>query len=296
LFLKPYYPILFVAIAIISFIVSLLSVYGFRASLVSLSGLLSMVIAFAIQKDTAQAIFTHIALMGVGGFWYLLVSFIFLKLAPEKDNNQLLSDTLLLIGNYLKLRAKLLTKIDERESLIQQTLVLQTQINGKHETLREVLLTKRKRSGRSHNDEKQMLIFISSVNIFELIEAKHLDYQEVDRLFSDKKQHLKASINLNKVMGNQLIKLSELIIQNQKLPNKDTLLNALSEAREAITAYIEDVKLPKAREGSLLLKNLYDYQKLLLEEIRAIRRVMANVKGVTEVSQKHPDGSQFLTL
>src|SRR5690606_16154757 len=61
-------------------------------------------------------------------------------------------------------------------------------------------------------------------------------------------------------------------------------------------AYIEDVKLPKAREGSLLLKNLYDYQKLLLEEIRAIRRVMANVKGVTEVSQKHPDGSQFLTL
>src|SRR5690606_26085582 len=32
LFLKPYYPILFVAIAIISFSVSLLSVYGFRRS------------------------------------------------------------------------------------------------------------------------------------------------------------------------------------------------------------------------------------------------------------------------
>src|SRR5690606_6588354 len=66
LLLKPYFLILFVTIAVISFIVSLLSVYGFRASLVSLSGLLSMVIAFAIQKDTAQAIFTHIALMGLG--------------------------------------------------------------------------------------------------------------------------------------------------------------------------------------------------------------------------------------
>src|SRR5690606_5317015 len=164
-----------------------------------------------------------------------------------------------------KLRAKLLTEREERESLIQQTLVLQTQINSKHETLREALLTNRKRSGRSHGAEKQMLIFISSINIFELIEAKHLDYHEVDRLFGDKKQYLKASINLNNILGDQLITLSELIIQNKKLPTKDILLNALAEANEAITTYIEDVKLPKAREGSLLLKNLYDYQKLLLE-------------------------------
>ena len=296
LFLKPYFLILFVTIAVISFIVSLLSVYGFRASLVSLSGLLAMVLAFAVQKDTTQAIFTHIALMGIGGFWYLLVSLTFQKLSPKKDNNQLLSDTLSLIGKYLKLRAKLLTKTNKRESLIQQTLVLQTQINGKHETLREALLTNRRRSGRSHGDEKQMLIFISSINIFELIEAKQLDYHEVDRLCGDKKQYLKASINLNNILGNQLITLSELIIQNKKLPTKDTLLNALAEANEAITTYIEDVKLPKAREGSLLLKNLYDYQKLLLEEIRAIRRVMANVKGAVKVSSKNQDGSPFLTL
>jgi hypothetical protein len=39
-----------VALAIITFAVSLLSVYGFRASLVSFSGLLAMVIAIAIQK------------------------------------------------------------------------------------------------------------------------------------------------------------------------------------------------------------------------------------------------------
>jgi uncharacterized membrane protein YccC len=255
-----------------------------------------MVLAFAVQKETAQAIFTHIALLGAGGLWYLLVSLTFLKLAPKKDNNQLLSDTLSLIGKYLKLRAKLLTEREERESLIQQTLVLQTQINSKHETLREALLTNRKRSGRSHGAEKQMLIFISTVNIFELIEAKHLDYHEVDRLFGDKKQYLKASINLNNILGDQLITLSELIIQNKKLPTKDTFLNALAEANETIATYIEEVKFPTAREGSLLLRNLYDYQKLLLEEIRAIRRVMANVKGATKMSPKNQDGSPFLTL
>jgi type IV secretory pathway TrbD component len=61
--------------------VSLLSVYGFRASLVSFSGLLAMVIALAIQKETAYEIMVR--LMGVG-LWYLVVSFFFSKICSYK--------------------------------------------------------------------------------------------------------------------------------------------------------------------------------------------------------------------
>ena len=97
-------------------------------------------------------------------------------------------------------------------------------------------------------------------------------------------------------MGNHLILLSELLIQNDKIPNKEILLKALSKADESITNYIETVKLPEAREGALVLKNLYDYQEQLLQEIRAIRRVMANVQDASKVSLKRQDSSQFLTL
>ncbi|CAM2970340.1 FUSC family protein [Flavobacterium frigoris] len=295
LFSKPFLPLLLLALTAITFIVSLISVYGFRASLVSFSGLLAMVISFAIQKETAHEIFVQVALMGVGGLWYLLVSFIFQKLTPVKDQNQLLSDTLLLTGEYLKLRAKLLTKKTKRDEHLKQTFVLQNQINEKHETLRESMLTARKRSGRSHYEEKQLLILLSSINIFELIEAKHLDYKMIDAIFGKRKEFLKASITLSKIMGNHLIRLSELLIQNDNIPNKDSLLDALSKANESITNYIETVKLPEAREGALVLKNLYDYQEQLLQEIRIIRRVMANVKEASKVSLKRQDSSQFLT-
>lgn len=296
LFVKPYFPLLLLALATISFAVSFISIYGFRASLVSFSGLLAMVMAFAIQKDTASAIFVHVGLMGIGGLWYLLVSFIFRRLAPKKEDNQLLSDTLLYIGQYLKLRAKLLTKRTKRDELLKQTFILQNQINEKHETLREALLLKRKRTGRSHYEEKQLLIFLSSVNIFELIEAKHLDYQMIDHVFGKRKEFLKASKRLNNTMGNHLIRLSELLIQKDKIPNKNNLLKALESANDSIAAYIEEVKLPEAREGALMLKNLYDYQEQLLQEIRAIRRVMANVEDASKVSIKRQDSSQFLTL
>lgn len=296
LFTKPILPLLILSMAIITFAVSFISIYGFRASLVSFSGLLAMVLAFAIEKETWQDIILQVLLMGIGGLWYLVVSFLFQKLAPKKDDNQLLSDTLLLIGNYLKLRAKLLTKKAKRDDILKQTFSLQSQINDKHETLREALLLERKRSGRSHYEEKQLLIFLSSINIFELIEAKHLDYETIDRIFGDKKQFLKPSKKLNKIMGNHLIRLSELLIQKDKIPNKDTLLKALEQTSDSIRSYIDIVKLPKAREGALVLKNLYDYQEQLLQEIRAIRRVMANVKDASKVSLKRQDASQFLTL
>jgi uncharacterized membrane protein YccC len=255
-----------------------------------------MVVAFAINKETPQEIFLQVALMGVGGLWYLVVSYIFQKLAPKKDQNQLLSETLLLIGKYLKLRAKLLTKKTERDELLKEAFVLQHQINEKHETLREALLTKRKRSGHSRYEEKQLLIFISSINIFELIEAKHLDYKMIDTIFGKRTQFLEAAKKLNKMMGNHLIRLSELLIQNDKIPTKDRLLYALSKASESITNYMNAVKLPEAREGALVLKNLYDYQEQLLQEIRAIRRVMANVNDGAKVSLKKQDSSAFLTI
>jgi uncharacterized membrane protein YccC len=296
LFSKPILPLLILSLAVISFAVSFISIYGFRASLVSFSGLLAMVLAFAIDKQTGQDILWQVLLMGVGGLWYLVVSFIFQKLAPKKDDNQLLSDTLFYIGQYLKLRGKLLSKKAKRDDILKQTFILQNQINEKHETLREVFLLDRESSGRLHYEEKQLLIFLSTINIFELIEAKHLDYNMIDQIFGKQKHFLKPARNLNKIMGNHLIRLSELLIQKDKIPTKDNLLSALTEASESITLYIKLVKLPEAREGALVLKNLYDYQELLLQEIRAIRRVMANVKDSSKVSFKRQDASQFLTL
>lgn len=296
LFTKPYLPLLLIAMGVIAFFVSLLSVYGFRASLVSFSGLLAMVIAFAIDKTSTSAILIHVGLMGVGGLWYLAVSLLFQVIFPNKDQNQLLSDTLHLIGDYLKLRAKLLTSAKDRDQRIQQNFNLQNQINDKHESLREMLLTARKRSGRSRYEEKQLLIFMSTIKIFELIEAKQMNYNTIDKIFMDRKAFLKPAKTLNKIMGNHLIRLAEVLMQNDPLPREEDLTIALTKANDSIIDYLKKVKLPQAREGALILKNLYDFQEQLLEEIIAIRRAMDNVKEASKVSLKRQDASQFLTL
>ena len=292
---KPVFILLLIAIAVLSFSISLISTYGFRASLISFSGLLAIVLALAIEKTDLKSIVIHIGLLGVGGLWYLLISLLSNWLFPKKDDDQLLSDTLSLTGQYLKIRAKLLTKPNKREKYSKKELVIQTQISEKHETLRELLLEGRKRSGRSHSNERRLLIFISLVDIFELALANSLDYSKIDSLFGSHKTHLNSFKKMNKVMGNHLITLSELLIKKGKLPDIDLLNKTYKNTDNAIQDYVEDIGLPEAREGAISLRNLQSYQKQLLQEVKAIRRVLSRVKNNKKASLKAQDSKQFLT-
>ncbi|QRM87899.1 hypothetical protein FG167_01225 [Lacinutrix sp. WUR7] len=292
---KPVFVLLLIAIAILSFAISLISVYGFRASLISFSGLLAIVLALAVTKPDLKSMLLHVGLLGIGGLWYLTVSLLSNWLFPKKDDDQLLSDTLSLTGKYLKVRAKLLTKPNKREKLSTKAFVLQTQISEKHETLRELLFEGRKRSGRSHSNERRLLIFISLVDIFELALANSLDYSKIDSLFGLHKTYLKPFKKMNKVMGNHLITLSELLIKKGKLPDIDLLNKAAKKTEQAILEYVDQVGLPKAREGAITLRNLQDYQKQLVQEVKAIRRVLSKVKDNSKARLKTQESKQFLT-
>ena len=292
---KPIFALLVIAITILSFGISLISVYGFRASLISFSGLLAIVLALAIDKPDIKSIAIHVSLLGLGGLWYLSFSLFANWIFPKKDDDQLLSDTLQLTGQFLKVRAKLLVKPNKREKFSKKALILQTQISEKHETLRELLLEGRKRSGRSHSNERRLLIFISLVDIFELALANSLDYSKIDSLFGLRKKHLNSFKKMNKEMGKHLIALSELLIKKGELPNIEIFNDIYKETDKAILDYVAEISLPKAREGAISLRNLQDYQKQLLQEVKAIRRVLTKVKNNSKAFLKTKESVPFLT-
>jgi len=296
LLVKPYFLILMVALAFLSFFSAMIAIYGFRGSLIAFSGLLAMVLALAVKDLSGVEILLHSGFMIIGGLWYLLFSLLLNKLSAKKDEKQLLSDTLSLTGEYLKLRGELLTERVLQDELFKKLLELQTKISEKHETLRESLLLARRKTGRSHYEEKRLLIFISLVDILELAMANTLDYSKIDSLFNSEKNHFEAFKNVNLIMGEHLIMLSEIIINKNKIPAKNELLNAFAKADQTIENYIEEIGLPEAREGALSLRNLYTYQRQLLGQIRAIRRAMSNVENASKLSFKTQDATQFITL
>lgn len=296
LFTMPHFLMLLVALAVLSFFSAMIAIYGFRGSLIAFSGLLAMVLAFATNDLHGVEILVHTGFMVVGGVWYLLFSLVLNSVSSKKDQKQLLSDTLALTGEYLQLRGQLLTNRELHDELFKRKLELQIEISDKHETLRESLLESRRKSGRSHYEEKRLLIFISLVDVLELALANTIDYSKIDTLFHANKNQLEAFKNVNELMGEHLIALSEVLINNNKIPEKNKLLYAFSKADKAIDNYVEEIGLPKAREGALTLRNLYTYQLQLLDQIHAIRRAMSNVENASKLSLKPQEAKQFITL
>ena len=296
LYARPNFYLILFFISILTFGLSFLSAFGFRASLVGFSSLLAMTLALVVDKTSSTEIWMHAFYMVLGGLWYILASMTFHKIIPNKDDDQLLSETLKLTGNYLEVRAKLLIEKEDREPLIKQTFVLQSQINEKHETLRELLLASRKRSGRSLFDEKRLLIFISLVDIYELVIANSWDYENFDELFGKESKHIKKFSQLNMSMSEELTALSTIFITKSEFPSKEIIEKCLKEANETIADYVAVLKLPQAREGALMMRNLYDFQKLIYQEIEAIGYTLANINKKTKVTIKRSEATKFLTL
>lgn len=292
-FAKINFLLLITAIAALTFLSALISAYGFRGSLIAFSGLLAVVLS--LSRDVSEfGIWLHVGLMGVGGLWFLFVVCIFHWLAPKKDEDQLLSETLFITGSYLKTRGKLLVEKENREPLLNEILKLQTQLNEKHEILRELLLSERLKSGRSHFDEKRVLIFISLVDILELALANTIDYNKIDIIFKNRKA-LKKFKKMNITMGKHLQVLSEILVHKKKVQSKQDLLVGLSQTLKFIEKHIKKVQLPEGREGILILRNLYDYQEQQVDKVRAIRRIMNNVSQETKITLKRKEVKQFIT-
>ncbi|WP_282132788.1 FUSC family protein [Cellulophaga baltica] len=289
---KQNFAVLLLTIAILSFFISLISAYGFRGSLIAFCGLLAIVLSL-VSRNTTIGIWTYVGLIGIGGLWFLLVLCLSHWIAPKKDEDQLLSETLRITGSYLKVRGKLLIEKEKRDQLLIKTLKLQTELNEKHEILRELLLSERKQIGRSHFDEKRVLIFISLIDILELALANTLDYSKIDVIFKDRSV-LKEFKTLNTTMGNHLQVLSKILMNKKKVQNKNELLDGLAVIEKTIQNYIASVELPAGREGIITLRNLQDYQQQQVTKIRAIRRVMNNVTK-DKISFKDKEATQFIT-
>ncbi|SHI50128.1 Uncharacterized membrane protein YccC [Mesonia phycicola] len=281
-------PIFFV----VFFSVAFISVYGFRASLVTFTGLIASVLSFSSLGG--DDIFLHALYIALGGLWYIILSSIYLLLRPEKHTEVLLGETASLTGKFLSIRAKLAEDVD-REQYLTEQFNLQISINELHENLREALLSSRQKSGRSNSSRRQILIFIELVDILELGIAHPVNFQKVDELNKEFPELIVALKKLILEMGRRLNHISEVFIDGNRLTITNKTAQLIKEVEQLIETYKKTEEYPQSRPTVLLMRNLLDFEKKQHQKILSIERVLGNIKqrDAVNVKLKRPD--QFLT-
>lgn len=275
------------------FLVSYISVFGFRASLISFAGLLSIVLSFANDYNEINLL-THAGLVVIGGLWYLMLSLVVSILLPRAQTDFLFTEITEKTAEFLKLRGELLVCETDRNKLYKRLFQLQTEITEKQEVLRTIILRKRKSSGFSNRLRRQQLFFSELIDILELAISNPVDYEKFDIVFKKHQEKLAVFKELLFEMSNQLEHISKVIRKEEKLQLSSKIKPLFSKIEKDISYYKILVGLPKSREGTLMLLELKNYQEKQFQKIIGLERVLGNYVHNDAIA-KTRDSERFIT-
>ena len=278
---------------VMMFGISYLSVYGFRASLVTFSGLLAVVLSFA-NLSTGLQIWEKSLLITVGGLWYLLVSVGWYLLKPERATEQLLGETMELTAEYLRIRARLLQPDSDLEDIQNKLFQSQNDLNEHHESLRELLISSRQLSGSSSYARKRLLIFIDLVDMLELAMSNPTDHKDLQEMLKDDLEVLSEFSNFNLTMASQLESIALALQKNSPLP-ENKVIPELKNLKQTLEKFKSEIDIQRKREEIILLRNLLDYQSKQAQKINNIERVLRNLENKTKIFYKEKEVREFLT-
>jgi uncharacterized membrane protein (TIGR01666 family) len=285
-----FYPILIFLI----FLMSMISVYGQRATMVSFSGLLAISIAFA-HMHTGWEMIRYSGLLLSGGLFYLVISLMFFYIRPHRYIQLQIAQGILLTAKYLKLRGDLWEVNSDRKEITKKQLHFQVELNAIHENIREVLIRNRTNVGSSNQNRKMLITFISLVEIMELAIATSFDHSKLHQKFDAHPQVLETYQNLAYKLAACLKKVGKSIEDSTKYASKHNLLAELQKLEIAISDYEEHLSNEETGEGVLMLTNMLHYAEKQVEKIKTIERAFIGNIQANEFKGRDKDLEKFIS-
>lgn len=290
----PYPWIFYPVLVLILFFLSMISVYGHRATMISFSGLVSVSLAFG-HLNTGWNILINAGYMLAGGLFYLLVSLIFYKIRPYRYMELQIAECIRLTGKYLKLRGDLWNADASRGKIIEKQLYLQVELNAIHENLREILIRNRSNAGSSNQNRKMLIVFDSLLEILELALSTAFDHNKLHKKFSAHPKTLSTYQNLAYNLAGTMKKLSKSLENKTKYVSKHQLFQDLEALENAILEYEKELGKENASEGVLMLSNMRDYAERQIEKIKVVEKAFTLATNPQDIKGIEKDLEKFLT-
>ena len=283
------YPILFYPVfAILVFILSMLAVYGQRATMVAFSALMILSISLAHTHKGIEML-QHSGLLLAGGLFYLLISIIFYYINPHRYTELQIVECVKLTAKYLKLRGDLWELNSDRKEITRKQLLLQVELNDIHENIREVLVRNRTDYGSSHQNRKMLLAFMSLVEIMELAVSTSFDHNKLHQKFDDHPKVLMTYQSLAYNLAKNLKSLSKKIKKRKQYIQKNNLIENLFAFEFAIADYEKTLGESEASEGVHMLTNMLHYAEKQVEKIKTLERAYTSTVKLKDLKGRDKD-------
>ena len=290
-----FYPIF----VFILFSLSMISIYGHRANMLSFTGLLAASLGLAHTYE-GKELLMHCLMLLAGGVLYLIVAVIFYLVRPRRYGILQTSECMKLTASYLKYRGQLWDKNADTNKITEEQLKIQINLNEVHENMREFLVRNKANTGNSSNNRRLLVAFSSLVDILEIAVSTNFDHKKLHELFQDHEDIIKDYQNLAYDFSDTIQRLSEsLNIGVDYNPNKylDSQLKQLQKKLKAFTEEpcVNEEQTERKLEAILMFSNVIHYAQNQIDKIHALERILTEKAFTGDVKEKFKDLEKFLT-
>jgi len=293
--LHPYPWLFYPAIVVLVFVLSMISVYGQRATMVSFSGLLALALGTGHIHQGFE-ILSYSGLVFGGALFYTCLSLLFNYLSPHRYTELQLAECLKLTSKYMKLRGDLWNTDANRAAIVEKQLHLQVNINLTHENLREILIRNRANTGASNRSRRMLIMFISLMEVLELALSTSFDHSTLHEKFGSHSKVLNTYQNLAYNLASSLKRIGKSLEKRKVYIQKHNLIADLEALENAISEYEQALGAEAAAEGVWMLKNMLYYAEKQIEKIKIIERALTEKATLKDLSgSRDKDLDKFLS-
>lgn len=280
-------------LAVLVFLSSMLSVYGFRGSMIGFAGLFAIVMGLMLHSYHLS-MFKILSYVTAGGIVCIIISAFSQYIFQRRHIQLLLANCIELTANYLKM-SEAIKWNDHTNSTDLQFKLLNTQsgINENHELLRSMLMSDKSKLQLSSENRKLFLLFTELVDLYEMAIAWNPDSETFSEEIGEYASLLEPFKRSSELVCQQLLRLADALSYNKYFRTGNEFTEILQAAEKNINIYIEAVKLPKAREGALLMRNLLDHKQRVVEKLKLMDNIYNNLLQESQLAPKR--NSQFIT-
>jgi uncharacterized membrane protein YccC len=141
-FASSYHAALLILIAVFCFSLSMLGVYGSRASSIGLAGMFIMVLNIDREKQGWDVLLNALYVLA-GGLWYTFLSLALFSFRPYKLAQQAIGECIQATAEYLRTQSAFYEKNPDREEILSRLLKQQASLHEKQDLIRELLFKSR---------------------------------------------------------------------------------------------------------------------------------------------------------
>lgn len=170
-------------LVVCSFVFSMFILYGTRAAAVGTASLLVMILSIDDVRPWDEVIIYSLLIL-TGSLWYAFLSFFFYRLRPYRIVQQVLSESIHEVSEFLRSKAKFYHRNINYDENYASLLQLQVQVHEKQDAVREVLF-KTREIVRDSTPEGRflLLVFVDMVDLFEQVMSTYYNYDRLHQQF-----------------------------------------------------------------------------------------------------------------